>query len=112
MVDQYATQAPHEAAVDEAYAALQQAAAWFTTLQASDASGNDHARWERWMDAAPAHRTAWRKIETVNRQFGTLPPQPALAAMNLPQRRLSVGKTLIWLGGVIAFGALALVTLL
>lgn len=77
---------------DETYAALQKAAAWFTTLQASDASGNDHARWERWMDAAPAHRTAWRKIEALN---------------VAPARRTS-GSRLLWVAGAVAAGALAL----
>ena len=74
---------------DEAYAALQKAAAWFTTLQASDASGNDHARWERWMAAAPAHRTAWRKIEALN-----VPRRPA-------------GTTRYWLAGAVVASVLA-----
>lgn len=95
------------AAADEAYAALQTAAAWFATLQASDASGNDHARWERWIAAAPAHRTAWQKIEAVNRQFGSLPAQPALAALNLPHPRRAAGKKLLLLAGAVAVGALA-----
>lgn len=81
---------------DETYAALQKAAAWFTTLQASDASGNDHARWERWMEAAPAHRTAWRKIEALH---------------VAPPRRVGSTK-LLWLAGAVAAGALALMAFL
>ena len=57
--------------------ALEAAAAWFALLQASDASPADHARWQRWLLAAPSHQAAWQKIEAVNRQFGMLPaPAP------------------------------------
>lgn len=87
--------------------ALQTAAAWFATLQASDASATDHARWERWLAAAPAHRAAWQKIEAVNRQFGSLPPGPALAALNTPPPRRSAVKKIAMLTAAVTVGALA-----
>jgi transmembrane sensor len=91
--------APPTAPDTAAYATLQMAAAWFATLQASDASANDHARWERWLAAAPAHRAAWRKIEAVHRQAGRLPAPP--------HPRRGAAKKLLLLAGAVAFGALA-----
>lgn len=92
---------------DAEQAALQTAAAWYATLQASDASATDHARWERWLAAAPAHRGAWEKIEAVQRQLGRLPAGPAMAALNTPPARRGAVKKIAMLAVAVGAGALA-----
>jgi transmembrane sensor len=61
---------------------LQEAAEWFALLRAEDASKTDRQRWRTWLEAAPAHREAWRKVEAVNEQFNILPGAVARDALN------------------------------
>lgn len=88
-------------------AVLATAAAWYADLQAGAASPADHERWQRWIDAAPAHRAAWQQIEAVNRQFRILPRGPALAALKTAPPRRAAAKKLLILTGAVAIGALA-----
>ncbi|MBB1593219.1 FecR family protein [Achromobacter sp. UMC46] len=49
--------------------ALQQAAAWFAALRASDHPERDQRRWQDWLDQREEHRAAWRYVEDVSRRF-------------------------------------------
>lgn len=70
---------------DGAHAILRRAAAWYADLQAGDDDTEADAalrrRWRLWLEAAPAHRAPWERIEAVNRQFDQLPAAPAHAAL-------------------------------
>jgi transmembrane sensor len=86
-------------------AALVQAAQWYATLQAGDATAADRRRWQDWLLADPAHRSAWQKVEAVSRQFDAVPAQePALAALRLPRARRSAVKKLLALAAVATVG--------
>lgn len=87
---------------------LETAAAWFASLRSDEATPADHARWQHWLDAAPAHRAAWEKIDAVNRHFGMLPAGPALAALKTPPPRRAMAKKLLMLTGAVAIGALSM----
>jgi transmembrane sensor len=93
-----------DAGASQAHAALRQAAEWFAVLHGGEAGAEQHAQWQRWMEAAPEHRQAWQKIEAVNQQFGQLPPAPALAALKAPHARRSAAKKLLALAACLAVG--------
>lgn len=94
-------------AAAEPHAVLRQAAAWYATLQAGDATDAQRADWRRWLDADPAHTAAWRKIEAVSSRFGTLPAQPALEVLKTPSARRSAAKKVLGLAAIAACGGIA-----
>jgi len=67
---------------DSDYLVLQEAAEWFAVLRADDAALADQLEWQRWHDASPAHRAAWRKVEAVSAEFQLLPGEPARIALD------------------------------
>lgn len=48
---------------------LEQAAAWFALLRSSDASAQDRAAWQRWLDSGGSQRAAWDMVERVSSRF-------------------------------------------
>ncbi|MFZ4878196.1 FecR domain-containing protein [Janthinobacterium sp. Mn2066] len=64
------------------YLVLQEAAEWFAVLRADDAALADQLEWQRWHDASPAHRAAWRRVEAVSAEFQLLPGEPARIALD------------------------------
>jgi transmembrane sensor len=98
---------PHTIAPD--FPTLQEAAEWFALLRAENAGPADHKRWQIWLDAAPSHREAWRKVEAVNAQFNLLPGEVArnaLAAKGAQRRKLAKRLALLCVaasaGGLLA----------
>lgn len=88
---------------------LQEAAEWFALLRADNASTRDRQRWQIWLDAEPAHREAWRKVEAVNEQFNILPgavARDALTTKGEQRRKLAKRLALLCLassaGGLLA----------
>jgi len=61
---------------------LQQAAEWWALLASNEAGASDHAKWQRWLDADPAHAAAWQRVQTISGQFQRLPGAPAHAALS------------------------------
>lgn len=57
---------------------LEAAADWFVTLSQEDSAEN-RRRWQRWLDAAPAHRAAWQKVEQLQTLLAGAPAQTRLA---------------------------------
>ena len=64
------------------YAILQEAAEWFAVLRGEDADRADRQEWERWHASSPAHRAAWRRVESVSAEFRVLPGEPARVALD------------------------------
>lgn len=54
------------------FESLQQAADWFATLNAGDATDDDRAGWEHWQQLRPQNLRAWHHIEAVSRRFQPL----------------------------------------
>lgn len=65
---------------------LQQAAEWFALLSSDAVAESDRSRWQRWLEASPEHRSAWRRVESISRRFESLPVGPARAALNAAGR--------------------------
>src|SRR5450830_1721019 len=61
---------------------LQQAAEWWALLASNEAGASDQAKWQRWLDADPAHLAAWERVQTISGQFQRLPGAPAHAALS------------------------------
>lgn len=88
----------------DAHAVLRQAAEWFATLHAGAATASERADWQRWLAAHPEHRKAWERIEAVERRFGAVPAEPALAALGAPRARRAAAKKLLALAAVATVG--------
>lgn len=73
--------APHQPPSD---AALDQAAHWFVTLHAGDASEQDQQRWRLWLDANPENARAWACANGVGGHFKGLPSDLARATLSVP----------------------------
>lgn len=70
------------------HSVLEQAAEWFAVLGSPDVGDAERQAWQRWLEAAPQHREAWRRVEEINTQVQGLPGVPARAALAAaPQRR-------------------------
>jgi transmembrane sensor len=80
------------------FSVLEQAAEWFAVLSAPDAGQSDIQAWERWLDAAPAHREAWRRVEGINTQLHALPGAPARMALVDGAKRRGAIKALVLVG--------------
>jgi len=55
---------------------LEAAAHWYALLTSGTANDRERARWQDWLDANPAHRQAWQRIESISAQFDALTAQP------------------------------------
>nr|WP_314418037.1 ferric citrate uptake sigma factor regulator FecR [uncultured Erwinia sp.] len=81
--------------------ALKMAAGWYATFCAGDASAQQHARWQQWLQQHEDHRWAWQRVESLQNQLQTLPGHlsyQTLNQANLTRRR--VLKSLLVLLGV------------
>lgn len=91
-------------------AALDQAAHWFVTLHAGDASEQDQQRWRLWLEASPENARAWACANGVGSHFKSLPSDLARATLSVPtgiSRRRAI-KNLALLIGVAGSGWFAL----
>jgi len=61
---------------------LVEAAQWFALLESDAVCEADRQRWRDWLSASDAHRTAWRRVEQIDRQFDGLPAGPARQALD------------------------------
>lgn len=82
------------------YAAMEQAAIWFSLLQSGRATDADRARWHAWLDSAPDHRAAWAFVERVSQRFQPLQGEAAarLAADTLQTAGTRLARRRILLG--------------
>lgn len=58
---------------------FEQAADWFIRMRAADASVEDLAAWLGWMDADPAHRAAFDRVQVIWRLVGAVEPMASPA---------------------------------
>ncbi|MGQ0594800.1 MAG: FecR domain-containing protein [Gammaproteobacteria bacterium] len=89
-------------------AILEQAAQWFALLRSESATKADRRRWQAWLSACPAHRTAWARVEAFTRRLEGLPAHAVSAALGTADRgRRRALKTLAFLctAGVAGWGA-------
>ncbi|WP_334177511.1 FecR family protein [Pseudoxanthomonas sp.] len=56
----------------------QQATRWFVRLRADDASEGDRHAWRHWMQANPAHRAAYTRVEVMWSSFGDFAAAPGI----------------------------------
>lgn len=102
-------------AVTPDFAVLQAAAQWFAVLRSGGPSAQERQHWQAWLDASPAHREAWRRVEAIDARFQAMPSQPAARqALLQPSprglRRRQVAKAALALAGV-AVGSQAVLRL-
>ncbi|WP_160350526.1 FecR domain-containing protein [Bordetella sp. 02P26C-1] len=74
--------------------AIQEAARWFALLQAPQADEATRTAWRQWLARDAVNRNAWAKVEAVQQQFGAVPAQiavPALQGVDRARRRLMGG---------------------
>lgn len=85
--------------------ALEAAARWYVELQEAPADASRQGDWQRWHDAHPEHRQAWRRLQALEDRLGGLPSGVALSALSgAAAGRRSALKTLVLL---IAAGPMA-----
>ncbi len=63
-----------------------QAAQWFARLRADDVSESERSRWRHWLQADPAHRLAYERVERLWSSLGDFANAPDVA------RRLRGGR--------------------
>ena len=95
----------------EQMAALEQAALWYTRLNAETATQADQLAWHAWLDAAPQHGWAWQQAERLQQRLQRVPGTLAERTLDLATRerhanRRSVLKGFVVLvgGGTLAWG--------
>ena len=76
---------------------LAEAAEWYATLTAHDASPEERERWQAWLADDERHREAWARVDAVRRQFADLPGTTAAAALQTPSpaRRRATGALVV-----------------
>lgn len=88
---------------------IREASLWFVRLGADDATAEDGAACRRWIEASPAHRQAWERVEMLGRQFGLIEPHAGLAVLERTPRRgrrraLKALSLVLGAGGLAAAG--------
>lgn len=53
--------------------AIREAAFWYARLASGTGTAADQRDWQRWHDADPVHRQAWRRVEAVRERFAGVP---------------------------------------
>lgn len=85
---------------------LEQAAAWKVRLTSGEATTEDRAAFEAWLDADAAHRQAYEQVEKFWGRFDDLNPSAARGALGEPPARSRAWKkTGTLLSAVVALAA-------
>lgn len=91
-------------------ATLQAAAEWYAVLRTGDATHEEKAGWQSWLDASSEHRTAWRYVEQIGRSFAMLRdlPDPAKTGELLvdANQRLQRRRAVLGIAGLFGVGGL------
>lgn len=82
-----------------AFDVLEQAARWFAVLGVADVPAEEWQAWQRWIDAAPEHREAWRRVENIHEHLQSLPSAARIALGSLPKRRSALKILLLLCAG-------------
>lgn len=92
------------------HAVLEQAAHWYSVLRDGKAGPQERTAWQAWLGADEAHRTAWRYVEGIGRDFDPLRGQPdarlAADALGVASGRLQSRRRVLAGMAVVTGGAL------
>ncbi|HRN82389.1 MAG TPA: FecR domain-containing protein [Nitrosomonas europaea] len=61
---------------EPSHRAMEQAAEWYALLRSGEATDDDHARWQSWLEHNADHRLAWQYVETISRSFEPIRATP------------------------------------
>ncbi|WP_287399828.1 FecR domain-containing protein [Nitrosomonas sp. H1_AOB3] len=61
---------------EPSHQAMEQAAEWYALLRSGEATHDDHARWQSWLEHSSDHRLAWQYVETISRSFEPIRATP------------------------------------
>jgi transmembrane sensor len=93
-------------AAQPAFKVMEQAAEWYAELRCGKADAAQHAAWRHWLEADPAHRTAWDAVQSISRRFDPLQHAPDrrhaadnLLLANQRVRRRAVLRSIALLAG-------------
>ena len=85
-----------------------QAAEWFALLRSGEATAQDRAAWQAWIDSHQQHHDAWQYVEAISRRFEPVrAPDNAQAAVKTLQsvRGTSLKRRTALNGLAVMFGA-------
>lgn len=75
----------------------QQATRWFVRLRADDVSEGERQAWQHWLQASPAHRDAYARVELLWSSFGDFATAPEIgermAAVAVPPSTIAPPRT-------------------
>lgn len=71
-------------------AAIEEAACWYACLRAEDATEQDRQNWQHWLDADPANRLAWARIQEIRNLFDKVPGKYASPVLTPKTSRRAV----------------------
>ncbi|MGF0238454.1 FecR domain-containing protein [Rhodococcus sp. IEGM1300] len=87
--------------------AISLAAQWYARLHSGVATDADHAAWNAWLVADPAHRHAWQRMTAVGEQMASVPGALASPALRGAQRsRRQVLRSVVVLASAGSLGGL------
>ncbi len=64
--------------------AMRAASEWYARLASGERSTETQQAWRTWLDADPAHQSAWQQLERVTQHFGQVPSEVGMATLQLP----------------------------
>ncbi|MFJ1301378.1 DUF4880 domain-containing protein [Pseudomonadota bacterium AL_CKDN230030165-1A_HGKHYDSX7] len=89
-------------------AVVRQAITWWARLQSGEADEGLRAACTRWIDADPAHRAAWQRVDRVAQGVSRVPSGLAHAALDRPSRSVQPQRRAVLralAAGVVVAGA-------
>lgn len=92
----------------EQMAALEQAAHWYTRLNAETATQDDQLAWHTWLNAAPQHGWAWQQAERLQQRLQRVPGPLAERTLDLATRERRANRRGVLKGLVILVGGSSL----
>lgn len=92
----------------EQMAALEQAALWYTRLNAETATDVDQLAWQAWLTAAPQHGWAWQQAERLQQRMQRVPGSLAERTLDLATRERRANRRGVLKGLVVLVGGASL----
>lgn len=84
---------------------VDEAIAWAVKLDFSTPTPRARAAFERWLQAEPAHASAWKRVQSLRGDFAAVPPALALGTLQVAdaqRKRRRQGLRLLGLAGMAA----------
>ncbi|MFJ1301156.1 FecR domain-containing protein [Pseudomonadota bacterium AL_CKDN230030165-1A_HGKHYDSX7] len=74
---------------EPSHRAMEQAADWYALLRSGEASAQDRAAWQHWLEGAAEHQQAWHYVERIGMRFAPLQASTERDAAVAAYRRVS-----------------------